>query len=170
MWHNSYVTQEHFQLLARKFFSPEASQTQFEKKENLTVWLLIKKQNSRYLRKSTTDQQLITKGKIQLTELPQNVNIAVIFLLHWPLRLFMSAHLNCLVPWSLLGFSPRLLWFSTTSLNSWVLMASKENSNISKCCNKPIVKTIMHMNSYMAFGWYQKERVTEKQETAKSPT
>lgn len=49
-------------------------------------------------------------------------------------------------------------------------MASNKTSKISKCCNKPTVKTITHMNSYMAFAQCQKEGICEKQEVAKSLT
>lgn len=95
----------------------------------------------------------------------KKVNTAVIFLLRWPLNLFISAHINWVVLWSFLGLSPKFLCFSTTGLNSWLLMASAESSNITMCCNKPIVKTIMRINFYMAFAWYQKERISEKQKT-----
>lgn len=49
-------------------------------------------------------------------------------------------------------------------------MASNKTRKISKCCDKPTVKTITQMNSYMAFGLYQKEGISEKQEIAKSLT
>lgn len=134
MRHNSCVIQAHFQLLARKFFSPEASQTQFEKERKWKKINSLAVNSNTKLMSPEEEHHWPTinhKGQKSVDWTSKKVNTGVIFLPHWPLNLFVSAHLKtvCSVLWSLLGFSPKLLCFSTTGLNSWPLMASKETTN-----------------------------------------